>query len=526
MKLTSRTLKALIGPDFIVHVVDPADTTDAPDGSSFKAVLSESYIPLAGTKSGFPVNGDISIIGDADVFLKQVGLAIENYMYWSGDSAVAIWSKDAVTSDSYGVQFSPPAILFQRNFLPVGEFDSDENFGIAQTTPSAEYRINLFRALSTRGVQNLWVGRAGNNTSTGVQNTCVGLRAGEALTTGSENVMIGQVCGVLITTGSRNTLFGKETAPVMTFGNDNLFAGYRSGFTLTTGNENTLIGRSSGSGITTASRNTFIGYLTGFTGATQRTKSGAIGWSAKVDKDNAFCIGGAFGGGDFMLLGIGIDQPTAWIDLPSTTNAASIRMRSGLAPITPNSGDVWHDSTSNAIAKHVAGLSQFDIGTIFTQVADKTVANTVVATSLFSSLTQIPANYLTIGKTFRIRMNGYIGTTGTPTITATLRIGGVNILSGVNAPNSVLSTPEQFSVDILFTVRSIGVGGSVIGQGTVNWHDSNGPNSNFDGVNIVSTGAVVINTTIANNIDVLLTWGAASASNSVTITNATIEVIK
>ena len=38
--------------------------------------------------------------------------------------------------------------------------------------------------------------------------------------------------------------------------------------------------------------------------------------------------------------------PTAWVNLPaSTTAAASLRIRSGTAPTTPNDGDVWQDGT-------------------------------------------------------------------------------------------------------------------------------------------------------------------------------------
>lgn len=50
-----------------------------------------------------------------------------------------------------------------------------------------------------------------------------------------------------------------------------------------------------------------------------------------------------FNGGN---VGIGITVPTAVIDLSaSTTVRASLRIRTGVAPTTPNDGDIWQDGT-------------------------------------------------------------------------------------------------------------------------------------------------------------------------------------
>lgn len=46
-------------------------------------------------------------------------------------------------------------------------------------------------------------------------------------------------------------------------------------------------------------------------------------------------------------LGIGTASPTAALDVPaSTTTRATLRVRSGVAPTAPNTGDVWFDGTS------------------------------------------------------------------------------------------------------------------------------------------------------------------------------------
>ena len=352
-KLPSRTLKAEIGQDYIVHVVDPADVTDDATGSSFKAVLSESYVPLAGTKASFPVKGDIEIDNTVDVTIKQLGASISNYLSFTADNNIQMYSQDVASSDSYMIRLAYNQIQFEKDFNPVARIDVNENFGIGQTTISAEYQINSVRALSTRGTQNLWVGNAGNTTSTGAHNTCVGLSAGAALTTGAENVMIGQVCGTLITTGSRNTLFGKQTGTVLSTGSDNLCAGYRAGYTVTTGGSNTFVGRSAGLNVSTASNGVYVGYGSGLVG-TQRTYAGAIGYGATVDQDNSLSLGAA---ANPWLIGLNNGTPTAWLHLmASTTAAASLRMPSGVAPTTPNNGDIWFDGTD--IKMRIGGVTK------------------------------------------------------------------------------------------------------------------------------------------------------------------------
>lgn len=46
-------------------------------------------------------------------------------------------------------------------------------------------------------------------------------------------------------------------------------------------------------------------------------------------------------------VGIGTTSPTAWLHLPaSTTSYASLRVPSGVAPTSPNGGDLWYDGAN------------------------------------------------------------------------------------------------------------------------------------------------------------------------------------
>ena len=71
----------------------------------------------------------------------------------------------------------------------------------------------------------------------------MGFGAGQNISTGDENTSLGYEAGQGASTGLYNTLIGSQVAP-----------------NLTTGSSNTIVGRFSGAGITTGSGNTIIGY--------------------------------------------------------------------------------------------------------------------------------------------------------------------------------------------------------------------------------------------------------------------------
>ena len=61
--------------------------------------------------------------------------------------------------------------------------------------------------------------------------------------------------------------------------------------------------------------------------------------------------------GDTNNVGIRTNAPTARLDVPaSVTTAASLRIRSGTAPTTPNDGDIWFDGTD--IKMRIGGVTK------------------------------------------------------------------------------------------------------------------------------------------------------------------------
>jgi hypothetical protein len=57
------------------------------------------------------------------------------------------------------------------------------------------------------------------------------------------------------------------------------------------------------------------------------------------------------------LIGLKVNAPTAHVDITASTTAnASLRIRSGTAPTTPNDGDIWFDGTD--IKMQIGGVTK------------------------------------------------------------------------------------------------------------------------------------------------------------------------
>lgn len=161
----------------------------------------------------------------------------------------------------------------------------------------------------------------------------------------------------------------------------------------------------------------------------------------------------------------------------------------------------------------------------FSQTASKTLANDTTETSLLSTgegLTTLPANQLQPGSRLRISLSGVMSTTGTPTLNLKVKIGGATIAStGAVATAGTISN-NVWSLDFDCTCRTYGATGTLIGQGWFRYDDSTHAGT-AEGIAMTATAS--INTTAELAIDVTATWGAASASNTITCSNAAIQIL-
>lgn len=216
-------------------------------------------------------------------------------------------------------------------------------------------------------------------------------------------------------------------------------------------------------------------------------------------------------------------SPTAFIDTAaSTTGAASMRIRSGVAPTSPNDGDFWNDSTLKNIITYSAGINQRLVGSIFTQTADKTFSNTTTETSLIgtgSGTATLPANFWTVGKTVVLEIIG-IFSRGSGNFLFKAKLGASTVATSQNqSPGG--ATNNVFFGKVFMTCRSTGAAGTIITSGYI-YIPNNAAANQYEFANTTTN---TIDTTVSDAIDITMQMSAAAVGNSITSQILTIKVL-
>ena len=229
-------------------------------------------------------------------------------------------------------------------------------------------------------------------------------------------------------------------------------------------------------------------------------------------------------------LGIGAN-PTAALHIGSwltyLSNTAHIRMV-GIygAPTTPTPGDYWYDviSKSHQFREDVGtvGLG----GSIYINTADSSaVANTTTET-LFNRSYTLPVNSLTIGKSVRVTAGGKysVATSTNPTIRFRVKIGSSVACDSGQFTIAQDSTNNAWWVDCIIVTRTLGAGGTGSANGFVGIYN---PQSFLpDFLPTTNNGTFAIDTTATNVVGASVEWGTANASNTATLENIVITVLK
>ena len=123
-----------------------------------------------------------------------------------------------------------------------------------------------------------------------------------------------------------------------------------------------------------------------------------------------------------------------------------------------------------------------------------------------------------------MRACGYISTGATaPSVALFVKVGAIELSSTGTLPAGLSNALVEF--DFTCSCRRVmGVTAVVIGQGSLKITPSGAFGSSV-GMPIVMTGEAFMNATLDLYMDVRYKWGTASATNTITITNATIEVL-
>lgn len=159
----------------------------------------------------------------------------------------------------------------------------------------------------------------------------------------------------------------------------------------------------------------------------------------------------------------------------------------------------------------------------FVQTATVTVADTTNATTLVGAgegSLLLLKNSTLAGKTFRVKGAGVFSNTGTPTLNIIVSLGGVAAFSTGAITTVTSATNRQFHFEGLITVRTVGASGTAIAQGEFTETLATGVSLNYP---MVNTTTFTVDTTANLAFDVTATWGAASASNTISMTNLLLE---
>ena len=211
-----------------------------------------------------------------------------------------------------------------------------------------------------------------------------------------------------------------------------------------------------------------------------------------------------------------------------TTIYANAKLNLGaVANASPVDGDLWYDTTKKTFAFGVNGATSYPCGVLFTKTDSTTIVNTLGDEPIFVQgigSTTLPPNFLTAGRSIRMRACGYISTGATaPSVALFVRVGAINLSSTGTLPAGLSNALVEFD----FTCscrRVVAVGAVLFGQGSLKITPS-GAFGNSVGMAIVMRDEVTTNATIVNWMNVSYQWVNASTSNTITITNATIEVL-
>lgn len=192
-------------------------------------------------------------------------------------------------------------------------------------------------------------------------------------------------------------------------------------------------------------------------------------------------------------------------------------------------GMMWNDTTQKALKYTNTSASTTLSGVMWT-VKDSSNTNTSsLPVSLFDDAKgigtlQIPANFLTVGKTIFVVMAGTFTTTGTPFVVSSITVGGTAVAaaSGPITMGVAPTTNASFMMQVVFTCYSTGTSGVVRGSGGLEFF-----NTGAVGTNIhmrFPTTVPTVNTTIANAIQWSFQWGTSSSSNGISLLNGFVEV--
>jgi hypothetical protein len=202
------------------------------------------------------------------------------------------------------------------------------------------------------------------------------------------------------------------------------------------------------------------------------------------------------------------------------------------SPVVGGAGEtkIVYDTGAGSLMASVAGAPYGALGgagslLVFCQTgAPVTVTNTITPTTLLTmgtgSLT-VPANTLDVGRCLRFSARGIISTASSQPFYLDVKLNGTALGLGTGATTPVAAVSNGgWRFDYLIPCITTGAGGTVRIYGDF----MSAPSLQlFGDANVGGTN--VVNTTIAQTLDLLVEWSVALPTNSITCHIATLELL-
>jgi hypothetical protein len=216
------------------------------------------------------------------------------------------------------------------------------------------------------------------------------------------------------------------------------------------------------------------------------------------------------------------------VDAASTSSLASQNIPAGTAPTSAVAGDVWNDSTRQAIAISPITADPLYVGGALKVLPAQTAITTVTTIQAMNSTTvTIPANALNVaGKTLHVK--GYFvfsNSATTPIVTITLKIGSVLMAAPVSTANvnSNSSSPAWF--EFYAETVSTGASATLEAHGVLGMNVTDATNGHPLSVfsDYLAAVSSAVDLTSAQNITINMTSNATITT--ATLRQAVIEIL-
>jgi hypothetical protein len=197
-------------------------------------------------------------------------------------------------------------------------------------------------------------------------------------------------------------------------------------------------------------------------------------------------------------------------------------------PQPPRKDDPRFEDWAIQLWRRVTASDAFRDAAAVTTAASSAINTTETIIVGGLGFSKIPANTLQVGTTFRFVLNGTC--TASAANVSTFRVGfgtagtaaDTAIGTAATAASATSGTAIPFSVEITFTVRTVGASGTIAGTLTLMNSGTTGISTTL--TQTIALTAAAIDTTVDSYLSV--TYQAAATTTTCTFQNGIIEVVK